>query len=104
MIWKLADEDSVLITVKTRMQRLTEGLPRCYSRCIVDGFIPTGSVTLQIPRTNANPHRRINVVHIEILLTVGTPKARVLAIELVEWKFRKTTVRLVGWEGYDGGG
>ena len=83
---KLTDKSLVLITVKAGMECLTEGCPGGYGWCIVNGFIPARSSAFEVHGCDTNPHRRMNRVHVEVLFTVGTPKARILTIESVERK------------------
>ena len=92
---ELADEGFMLVTIKTIMERLTEGCPCSDGWCVVDGLIPASSIALQIHGSNADPERRINYVHVKVFLAIGTPKAGILTIEFVEGKFRKATGRMM---------
>jgi hypothetical protein len=83
----------MLVTIKTVMERLTEGGPCSDGRCVIDRLIPASGVALQINGSHADPHRRINCVHVEVFLAIGAPEAGIFTIEFVEGKFRKAT----GW-------
>ena len=99
---ELADEKLVLVSAKTLVDHVAEGLP-IMRKITLNRLKPTSSSTDEVVGSNSNPNLVGNRVHFEVILGTGDPELRVIAIKLRGIRLRKVPkVEVVGKRGLGG--
>lgn len=85
---ELAKEKLMLILAKAFTNHITQGGPISLWDLVVDRLKPTLGCCDEIHCGNANPHRRMNRVHVEVVVGLGNPQLGCGTIELRKMHLR----------------